>query len=356
MSIIEKYLTREFIKTFCAIVATISGLWIIFDFFDEVDSLIESGLGLFKAVFVFFAHIPFISFIPIATLLSILFTLGLMNKNNEILALKSSGVSVYYLLRSIFIIGLVFSIFYFILAEQIMPMVKTKENEIWAEVKKDKGIIKSKKESTWIKTDKAISRISHYDPKHRAVFNIAIYYFDKGFNLRRRIDAKKGLYKNGGWILYETIEQRYDKRSGIPVVEIHKEMKEDLNFKPEDLKIAVKQSEEMSFNELREYIDKVESEGYDATKYWVDLYAKTAQPFFCIIMSIIGTGIALNRKLRDSLPLTVLSGLGVIFIYYVFYNFCLSIGYGGVIPPFVSAWAPNLIFLCTGAVAVIYAE
>ncbi|MCJ7772283.1 MAG: LptF/LptG family permease, partial [Desulfobacterales bacterium] len=292
----------------------------------------------------------------VGILLSILFTLGLMNKNNEILALNSNGVSVYYLLRSIFIIGILFSVFYFILSEQIMPIIKSKESEIWAEVKKEKDVVTSKKESIWIKSGNIISRVSHFNARNQVAFNIALYYFDKEFNLTRRIDAKKGVYKNGTWSLYEIIEQTFDKGNRIPRVKIHKKMKQDLDISPEDLRRTVKHSEEMNFGELMDYIEKIESEGYDSTIYRVDLYAKTAHPFICIIMSIVGAGIALNRKLRNSLPLVILSGLGVIFLYYVFYSFCLSIGYGGVIPPFISAWAPNFIFMCTGAVAVIYAE
>jgi len=356
MSIIEKYLTREFLKNFLIIISIISGIWIIFDFFDEIDTLVESGLGFFKAVFVFFAYIPFISFIPVSLLLAILFTLGLMNRNNEILALKSSGISVYYLIKSIFIIGILFSVVYLILAEQIMPVVKSKEYEIWAEVKKESDIVKSKKESTWIKTGTTISRISHFNPRKNAAFNIAVYKFDKEFNLIKRIDAKRGVYRNDGWILYEIIEQRFDKKSGIPAIQIYQKMNSNLELSPDDLSSTVKKSEEMNFGELREYIEEIESEGYDATIYKVDLYAKTAQPFFCIIMCVVGAGIALNKRLRDSLPLIFLSGLGVIFFYYVFYSFCLSIGYGSIIPPFISAWAPNFIFLCIGGVAVIYAE
>jgi len=357
MSIIEKYLTKEFFKNFFIIIVTISAIWIVFDFFDEVDSLSESSLGFFQATYVFLAHIPFPNFIPISILLSLLFTLGLMNKNNEILALNSNGVSIYYLLRSIFIIGVFFSVFYFLLSEQIMPIIKTKENDIWEQAKKQKDIVSSKKENIWIKSNNVISRISHFDPRHQTAFNVALYFFDKKFNLTRRMDAKKAVYLHGKWVLYEIIDQTFTNNgSGISTIKFHKKLDQDFDFTPEELKRNAKNSEEMNFGELREYIDKIESEGYDATIYKVDLYSKTTQPFICIIMCIVGTGIALNRKLRNSLPLIVLSGLGVIFFYYVFYSFCLSIGYGGIIPPFLAAWAPNFIFLCAGGVAVIYAE
>jgi len=356
MSIIEKYLSKEFFKNFCIVIATISGIWIVFDFFDEIDGLIESGLGFFKVTFLFFAHIPFHSFIPMGILLSILFTLGLMNKNNEILALNSNGISVYYLLRSIFVIGVLFSVVYFILSEQILPIIKSKESEIRAEIKDEKDVVSSKKESTWIKSGNSILRISFFNTKNNVALGVAIYYFDKEFNLIRRIDAKRGVYKNGRWILYEILEQTFDKGRGTPRVKVRDKLIQDLDFTYEDLISKVKNSEEMNFGELRDYVEKIESEGYDSTIYRVDLYAKTAQPFVCIIMCIVGAGIALNRKLRNSLPLIILSGLVVIFLYYVFYSFCLSIGYGGIIIPFLSAWAPNFIFLCTGAVAVIYAE
>lgn len=356
MSIIEKYLVKEFTKYFFIIISLISGIWIIFDFFDEIDTLIESGLGFAKAAFVFFAYIPFINFIPVAILLSILFTLGLMNRNNEILALQSSGISVYYLLRVIMIMGVLFSVFYFILSEQIMPIIKSKENQIWTEVKKKEDVVKHKKESAWIKSGEIITRVSHYNPRKQTAFGIALYYFDKEFNLIRRVDAKKGVYQEGVWVFHEVMDQTFDRTSGASEVSIRENIKERLEFKPQDLTSVVKKSEEMNLGELREYIEKIESEGYDATTYKVDLYLKTAQPFYCLIMCIVGTGVALNRKLRNSMPLIVLSGLGVIFLYYVFYSFCISIGYGGVISPFFAAWAPNFIFLCGGIVAVIYAE
>jgi lipopolysaccharide export system permease protein len=112
----------------------------------------------------------------------------------------------------------------------------------------------------------------------------------------------------------------------------------------------------MNVLELWDYIDTIESEGYDATSYRVDLQAKIAFPFVCIILCILGLGIGVNKKLKDSLALVVALGIGVAFLYWTLYSFCLSLGYGGVLPPLVAAWTTNFVFLSAGVLNLLYAE
>ena len=95
---------------------------------------------------------------------------------------------------------------------------------------------------------------------------------------------------------------------------------------------------------------------YDATNYKVDLYAKVAFPFVCIIMCIVGTGIALKEKKREGLALNIAYGIGIVFLYWIFYSFCVSLGYGEMLPPFIAAWTANLVFLSFGVITLLNAE
>jgi lipopolysaccharide export system permease protein len=79
------------------------------------------------------------------------------------------------------------------------------------------------------------------------------------------------------------------------------------------------------------------------------LIAKIAFPFVCVIMGMMGTGLPLSRKRGDGLAGSVFYGIGLAFIYWTLYSFCLSLGYGKILPPLVAAWVTNVVFFFIGA-------
>ena len=358
MSIIHKYLTREIFKCLFFVLAVVVSIYVAVDFFEKIDNFMEAGLP-FSRIFVFITFkIPFIiaQIIPVCIMLSVIVVFGLMTKNNELIALKCSGVNIYYLLKPVLIVGLILSLLLFFISEVIVPITMGRANEIWLkEVKKESAVI-SKEKNIWIKGKRLITHITYYNPAEKAIFGISINAFDEDFRLVRRLDAKKGLFKDGQWFLYEIIEQNFNKENGQHIIKLHEEKVEELDFLPEDLKRIIKKSEEMSFNELFNYIKKVEAEGYEATIYRVDLYAKIAFPFVCLIMCLIGAEIAFKSKIKEGIPVNVACGIGIAFLYWIFYSFCVSLGYGEMLPPLVAAWSANLIFSCFGILILLNAD
>ena len=124
----------------------------------------------------------------------------------------------------------------------------------------------------------------------------------------------------------------------------------------DDLKRVMRKSEEMSFKELLSYIEKVETEGYDATSYRVDLQAKIAFPFVCIVLCLVATGISFRGRISEGLPVVIAYGLGIVFLYWIFNSFCISLGYGEMLPPLIAVWTANLIAACVGVLILLYVE
>ncbi|MBC8394672.1 MAG: LPS export ABC transporter permease LptG [Deltaproteobacteria bacterium] len=358
MSILYKYLTREIFKYFCIVLTLVIGLFIAVDYLGNMDEFIESGISYLRALRFVLLKIPFmiVLFIPIGILMAVLVVFGLMSKNNEMVALKATGVSIYYLLRPVVAIGVLFSVLLFILSEIVVPITMSEANRIQKiEIRKETAVTSSGK-NIWIKGNRRITHIAYFNPGEKSVFGITLNIFGQDFRLTRRVDAKKGAYRQGEWILMDLIEQKLDRESGNYQVTFHKEKSEQLHFLPEDLKRVIKKSQEMSFSELYSYVRKVEAEGYDATIYRVDLHAKTAFPFICIIMSLVGAGIAAMGKMNRGLPVSIALGTGTAFLYWVFYSFSLSLGYGEMLPPIIAAWTANLVFLCFGLITLQYVE
>ncbi|RLC10700.1 MAG: LPS export ABC transporter permease LptG [Deltaproteobacteria bacterium] len=358
MSIIARYLTLEICKYVGFVLAVVVGIYVAVDFFEKIDDFLEAGLPLSKAFIFLIFKAPFIiaQILPVCVLLAVLIVFGLMTRTNEIVALKSSGVSLWQMLKPVFCLGLLFSIFLFFFSEVIVPITVGKANQIWLREVRNRSDAVSRGKNIWLRDDRQITHISYYDKKEKAIFDLTVYYFDDDFKLVRRIDAEKGIFEGDKWCLSELIEQTLDRKSKNYNVVLHDEIPETLGLLPEDLETVIKKSEEMSFKELLEYVRKVESEGYDATTYQVDLHAKVAFPFVCVILCIVGTGIAVRGKMKEGMPIGIAYGIGIAFLYWIFHSFCVSLGYGEMLPPWIAAWTANLVFLCFGVFNLLNVE
>jgi len=358
MSIINKYITIQILKYFGVVLVFVVGIYLAVDFFEKVDNFMEAGIPLSTILVYFALKLPFIvaQIIPVCILMSVLIVFSLMARNNEILALKSSGIRIYYLFKPVFIIGCLSGVLLFFLSDVIVPLTMARSNRIWLNDVRKKSTVITREQNIWIKGNRRITHLNHVDPKSGIIYGITYYRFDERFRLVRRIDAEKGVFEQGTWELYGVMEQNLDKEEDKYDISFHTDKIEPLDLSPEDLKQVAKKSEEMTFRELFSYIKKVEAEGYDAISYRVDLYAKTAFPFICVIMCMVGTGLAARGTVKEGMPVVISYGIGTAFIYWIFYSFCLSLGYGEMLPPGIAAWIANLAFFCFGALTLVNAE
>jgi lipopolysaccharide export system permease protein len=348
MSIIAKYLIKEIIKYFGIILIMVVGIYLVVDFLEKIDDFLEAGLSFSHAFTFFFYKTPFIiaQITPVGVLLSVLVTFGLMNRNNELIALKTSGISIFYLVKPIIFLGIGFTLLQFLMAEVIVPVTTIKANQIWLGQVRNEAVVTAKEKNIWIKGDRLIAHIKYYDPAQKTVFGITIHAFDENFRMIQRMDAQRGVFAGEQWIFYNIMTQTLKKESGLYQLSFDKQKSVAFHFQPVDFKRVIKKSEEMSYTELESYIEKIESEGYNALKYRIDLYAKIAFPFICIIMSIVGVGIGVHEKVKEGLPMGIAVGIGITFLYWVFYSFCISLGYGEVLPDLAAVWSANAVFFC----------
>ena len=358
MSIIAKLLTREILKYLGFMLAAVIVLYLVVDFFDRIDNFIDADLPPVRMLQYLVFQLPLIivRITPVGVMLAVLIALGLMHRNNEILALKTCGLNPRAFIRPIMIICLVACVVIFVISEALVPMTTGRANQIWQTEVKKRSAVSTRQKNIWISGHRSIYFISYFNPKTLEISGVTLNFFDDQFNLIRRVDASRGRFESNIWHLFDIMEQRHDPERVSQTVQFIESGFEALDFVPEDLKRAAKKSEEMDVFEIAAYIDAVESEGYDATPYRVDFYAKFALPIACIIFGMIGTAIALKRGQWLNLPVALAVGLGFVFLFWVVYSFCLSLGYGGIIPAPVAAWVANVIFTCVGIFGLLNIE
>lgn len=355
MTVLHRYIIRSFLKYFSIVLLMVVVIYLSIDFVGNIDKLIHAKLSIFGILLVFAYKIPLIlsQITPVAVLLSVLIVFGLMNKNNEITALKSGGISMYYLVRPMVIIGITSSIALFLFTEVVVPFSITRSNQLAAGKQGNNQIVESREKNVWIRHQHEIIHVKYVNPSDQKLFGITIYSFGDGFKLIQRVDAGWGEYQNGKWMLHNCLVQSAKKGEADYTNVFHDRKLVSIGLVPSDFKRVVVDSEEMSFTGLWKYVHTLESEGYDATRYRVDLYSKIAFPLVCLIMCLFGSGIALRGKTKDGMAGSFAWGIITAALYWLVYSFCLSLGYGGVLPAWIAAWVANIIFCCAGGLVLM---
>ena len=349
MTILFRYVTREILICFAIVLMTVLSIYLAIEFIEKIDNFMERGLSVGRCLVFLLYKLPyiFVQIAPVGFLLSILVALGLMSKNNEVIALKSCGIGKSRLLKPILTMGCLGCVLLFLVSEFIVPIFMDNANRIWLQEVRQKKIYATKTNDIWMRLPRQIIHINQYIPEQKRLSGITIHTFDEGFQLVERIDAQSGVYaKEGQWRLEEAYHQLYGEGAEIRQAAMKKQFTARIELHPDDLSQAAKRSDEMGLAELSRYIEKVEREGYGATHYRVDYHSKIAASFICIFLSVMGAGIGLRGKLREGLPVSITYGLCIAFLYWIFNSFCLSLGYAEVMPPILAAWVANLVFSC----------
>ena len=333
-------------------------LFIFIDYLSRMDRFLNSDISLLKALGYVLLKVPFmfVQLTPASILLSVIVVFGIMNRNNELIALKSSGISVYFLVKPALLAGFLLAGLMFLLGETLIPITMAKANYIrYNDMHKGTKVSLGRKD-VWIKSENKIIHINFFDPVQQTIAGITATTMGGKFKILARIDAKTGRYEDGKWILEGVIEQSYKAHENDYEVTMSPMKNIDLKIKPGDLGAMAKKSDEMSFFELKEYVKKVEKEGYDSITYQVDMNGKIAFPFICIIMALTGAATGMRSFVKTNMPAAITVGVVICFLYWVMYGFCLSMGYAKVLPPVVASWTANLFFLCLGTLYLINTE
>jgi len=208
MTVIHKYITHLFFKYFAIVLGVVIVIYLSIDFFGRIDKFLEAEIAPALIAAFFLYKIPLIvsQITPIAVLLGVLAAFGLMAKNNEIIALKSGGVSLHCLLIPIVVIGICLTVLLFVFSEVVVPISVVKANRI-EEMRYGTKMTTSRGKNIWIRGDRSITHIDYYNPSDQMVSGISIAYFDQEFALTRRINAEKGKYIDGNWVFFDCLVQ-----------------------------------------------------------------------------------------------------------------------------------------------------
>ncbi|MEN6464003.1 MAG: LPS export ABC transporter permease LptG [Syntrophaceae bacterium] len=353
MTILDKYISKEFFRIFFMMIISFIAVFLIVDFFGRIRMFLSNGATLVQMGKYFFYSLPQIiaQVIPVAVLLSSLLTFGMLSRNLEITAMKANGVSLHRTAVPVFIIAVFISLFSFFFNEVVVPYSNQQAKHIkLVDVQKKKQGGSFKQNQIWYKSKNAIYNFGFYDYERNVIQGITINYFDQNFGLEKRIDAREARWTGNGWIFTNVMITSFPE--GMPSINRVGSTSLDISETPADFTAVQKKADEMGYLELRDYIKKIRSEGYDASLYITDLHGKIAFIVVNLILVVLGISFSLRTERSGGIAASFGAGIILGFSYWIVFAFGLSLGRSGTLPPFLAAWTANILFTAASVLMI----
>ncbi len=346
MKTIDRYIRNEFLRFFALFLLSLLVLSIIIDFFEKIRMFLSNDATLDQALRYFFFALPMLISIiaPAAFLIATLTTFGSLCLNHEITALKANGISVYRASLPMLLLALVFSGIYFTFNEFVTPRANENADRIIRlEIQKQQPLGAFSQNELWYRGKAGIYNFRLLEPQSSTIHGVTINQFDSAFNLTRRLDVQRAVWENNRWRFYNVLITRFVVGES-PVIERRDEMVFELPEKPDDFLRLQKSADKMGYFELKEYIDRIRSEGYDITAYLADWHGKLAFSFVNIILAAIGIAFSIKTERSGAMARSVGAGIVLGFSYWILFALAMSLGRAGTISPLLGAWSANLLF------------
>ncbi len=287
----------------------------------------------------------FYQLMPVGAMMATLFTLSAMNRNNEIVALFSMGMSLARIsLPILILIGLI-SLLTFWMGDHLVPIFAQKRNYIfYVELKKRPGLYSVvRKNKIWYRSENMIYNIQTLNADKGTAQGITLYYLDDAWNLIQLIKAKSVTMQNKSWSLENGSVTLFDEESSFPLTKTFAKKNLVVNEDLADIRSSPPSSDSLSYKELKKFIQRNKDAGLDTLRLEVDMHAKISFAFAGLILSLMGIPFTVQKSRAGGNMFNIGVCILSAFVYWVVFSAFLSMGKNGLIPPLIAAWLPNLV-------------
>ncbi|HXZ44577.1 MAG TPA: LPS export ABC transporter permease LptG [archaeon] len=353
MRLLDRYIARECLKIILLCLVVFMGIYVVVDLFEKFSRFLEARVPptLILRFYLFSLPNIFTQVLPVAVLLASLLSLGGMARHNEVLAMKMGQVGTLRIALPCIGVGLAASLAAGFATEYVAPHTNERALNIWrTEVRHLPAHRITQDSDIWYRAqgDRFV-HISLIETQSGLIRGMSIFELSPNFELLRRVDASEATWSAGEWTLWDGYQQVLD-RQPVETEKFH-EMRIALSEGPAEFARVARSSEEMSYGQLRAYIQRLVSSGANAARYRVDLYAKMATALVSLVMSLLGVSFGL-RTGRAGVMVWVGACIPTGFVYYLLLVLGIQLGRGGALPPLVAAWLPNLVFGAAGLLSL----
>ncbi len=353
LQILDIYVIRGWIFYFAVLLIAFVGVYLIFDFFQVLGDIVRNQIPARVVVDYYRFLLPQVVYLmlPLSILVATLVNFGLLTKTNQIIAVKTAGVSLYRLSVPVLGVAALLSVGMFLFADNVLPETNQRQNGLRNEIKGKPAQTFYRPDHQWIfGTSSRIYNYTFFDPDKNIFANLSVFEFDpKTFRMTRRVEAARASWGESihGWILENGWLRDMNGDRVTSYTPFSVETFKELTEEPAYFKKEVKPSEQMSTFELQRYIADLRQSGFDVVRLSVQLYRKFSYPLIAFVVTLIGIPFSFTMGGKGALTGIALS-IGIAIIYWSTSSLFEAMGNLSQLPPAMAAWSPDILFGLAG--------
>ena len=357
-TVLNKYISKEFIKIVFNTILIFFSLGLLMNLFEEINFFKDIDGRIHVPLLLSLLVVPSLLYnmMPFIILISGIWFFLKIKKNDEITAMKISGLSNFSVILLPSIISVIIGIIFITSVSPVTSVLLKKYELIKSSYEKDKDYLATiTKNGIWIKeknnNKNSIIRSSHL--KNYNLIDVTIYEFDKKNNFEKRIEAKSADITSLNWLLKDV---KIIDSDGIVLSDNIDNVTYSSLYNIDKIKSLYSNLDTVSFWKIENEIKILEERGYSTKQMETKLQRSLAFPFFLLAMVFLSGVFTLGTTFKEDNFTYVFFAIIACVIIYFFNDFSAGLGKTEKLSVEVAVWMPILIIFIFNAVGIIYAN
>ncbi len=352
MTIFERHVAKRLLKGFAFFIGSLIVFFIVLHWVEYSDDFLDGGATVKEVFMVFYpSYVPEIIRLtsPLALFLSCIYVTGTLAQELQLIALQTSGVSLYRLMRPYVTVGIVVTVFMFGFNGWVVPrtneVVVRYENEYLPHGDQSTNTSEIHRQND----PRTILSMGYYDRDEKRAHDVSLQRFDETSHLISRLDAERMKWVDSleTWRLKRVVHRSFT--DSILTEKSMASVDTTLKIYPRDLARSQNDVAAMTIPVARNYLAALRRAGVgNLERPLVAYYNKFAYPFANLILVLIGVPLAAVRR-RGGQAIRFAIGLFTAFVYLSLQKLTEPFGYAGALSPALTAWLPHIAFAVVAA-------
>ena len=359
MKTLQRYIAKELFFPFIMGVTIFTFILIMDKIFTLSVLIVKYGVSVFTVLklLIFILPATFAITVPMACLVAVMVVFSRLNADNEITAMKASGISPLPMLRSIILIASLLTIGMILFNNTVLPNANLAYRNLYFDIVRQRAAIVIREHVFVEDFDGYVFRVDSKNPITGELKGVMVLVRgQKPNDPVRTIVAKRGqlISDSENRRVMLKLEQGYMQiapkkdpdmfsRINFNTTFLDLDIKRELFNQKKEIKRGAR---EMSMHDIQLQIKKNQAEGKDINLLRVEYQKKMSIPFACLAFVLIGAPAGILAP-RSGRYFSYFIAVMLIFLYYIFISLGETFGADGRMHPFLSMWLPNIIL--TGA-------
>jgi len=313
MNILDRYIIKTVIYSTLLFLLIILSLYSFIALADSFKYIGKGSFDLADAFYYTLLTLPrrLYQLFPFSVLLGAMMGLGTLNSNNELVAIRSAGVSIAKVIFSVMKAAFILAAFILIVGEYVIPVAEKMAANHWTtQVKGASSTIS--KDAIWIRDKDTFTKI-HSITSDNTLGKISIFTFNEDKTLKVSTNANSAHYNGKYWILTD-IRQIFITPEKVVANKMERARWPTL-LDLELVDVIISNLEYLSAFGLYRYSSYLDANNLDSNQYWLAFWNKLVQPFSIAAMLLLSVPFVFSSSRTGSAGSRLMAGvfIGVIF-------------------------------------------